>query len=299
MAAAERVEVVEADREREPKRSATSAPSTSSPSSAMSSSKPTSTGSSSPSRMPLSGVISSYDQARFGASVSIPSRRAATDRPTGREGRSAGCGTAGRARACERGPERVAGERARSVGVAERRRSGRATGASACWCRSRIGQSTNSSRCSVPRAPARLPEVAGVAATDRLEARALRNVDVPEEVVRDERRAGADGRARRRSLGSRGELVEELAGASRARAARRPDRRRARCRRCAVEPRPTTRSGRGCRRRGRRATRRARADDRSHRNAAGPSSATTRAPRLATSATSGSRPSSTSPATTG
>ena len=140
--------------------------------------------------MPLSGVISSYDQARFGASVSIPSSLA---QPL----TAPGAGKEGRPRAerplregSERAPERVADDGAETSGVG----------------RVDVAVERGGERFQVPvedrpvdeQQPLlgaarawRLPEVGQVAATDGLEARALRNVDVPEEVVLDERRAGS------------------------------------------------------------------------------------------------------------
>ena len=75
MPALERVEVVESDRERDAEAFGDLGTEDAAPSRLINSSNPTSTGCSSPSRIPLSGAISSYDQARFGASVSMPRRR--------------------------------------------------------------------------------------------------------------------------------------------------------------------------------------------------------------------------------
>ena len=69
--------------------------------------------------MPLSGVISSYDHARFGASVSMPSVRRSHCPPHG-PGRKVGSRPKGPAgQLVERAPQRVSVERARRLGVGQ------------------------------------------------------------------------------------------------------------------------------------------------------------------------------------
>ena len=110
----------------------------------------------SPRRIPLSGVISSYDQARLGASVSMPRRRRSHCPPHG-PGRNVGRVRKGRpARRCnversaspesEQGPPGIADLDVTVDGRRER-----------LLVPSRIGQSTKSRRCSEPASPGGWP----------------------------------------------------------------------------------------------------------------------------------------------
>ena len=131
-------------------------------------------------------------------------RAGATARPTGREGRSAACGRAG-----GRGRRASGGARRRRASAVRRDREQvdvavDARERASCLWRSSSGQSTNSSRCSVPRAPARLADVRRLAAPHRRERVPLGDVGVPELVVRDERAAGPeDDRPRLRRAAAR------------------------------------------------------------------------------------------------
>ena len=154
----------------------------------------------------------------------------------------------------ERGPEDVADDGAETSGV------GRVDvaverGANASRCRSRIGQSTNSSRFSEPRAPGGCPRLAR---SPRRTASRLARFGTSTYQRRSCSTSAAPGpwTSTTPSSGSRGD-PSRSSGSVRALSFPKTGRRRARFRRCAVEPPPTTRSGLGCRRRGRRATRRA------------------------------------------
>ena len=85
-----------------------------------------------------------------------------------------------------RRPASAAG-RARS-----RRRAGRATGAAPACGGRRAASRRRARRCSVPASPAGWPRLPALAAPHRGERDALRDVRVPEQVVRDERRSRPD-----------------------------------------------------------------------------------------------------------
>ena len=224
MPALERVEVVEPDREREAESvgdlGAEHALALLAPSAARTRPR---AGSSSPSRIPLSGVISSYDQARFGASVWMPSVRRSHCPPQG-PGRNVGRvrnGPPGERRGASRAAPRR--QRARPAGLAQVDERSSAARAPACGGRGAASRRrAAAARCRL--APGCLAEVRRLAPPHRSEADASAGPRT---------RAGRAGRARRRGRrrASRPvvarrwrQLVEEIGERPRRGGGRRPDR---------------------------------------------------------------------------